>query len=92
MTLRNAFDGLTTDAMLRRVLNAVSFARDINDRLRVVVDSGTISGLNQINWGANLATPTWYSTGAPNSMDMREMQKAAMKNNVMMARQRWTIT
>ena len=93
MTLRNAFEELTTEGTLRRLLQAVSFARDANDRMRVVVDSGTISGLNQINWGQNNGQPNYYGTGSPNSMDMRDMYRMAMRTNAMMARHnRWTFT
>jgi len=93
MALRNAFENVATEGTLRRILQLVNFARDANDRMRVVVDSGTISGLNQINWGANNGQPSYYSTGAPNSMDMRDMYRQAMRTNVIQTRQnRWTFT
>ena len=93
MALRNAFEGIGTEGTLRRILQAVSFARDANDRMRVVVDSGTISGLNQINWGQNNSQPNYYGTGSPNSMDMRDMYRQAMRTNMLLVREnRWTIT
>lgn len=93
MALRNAFEGMATDALLRRVLSAVNFARDSGDRLIVNLASGTVSGLNQINWGANNAYPSWYSTGAPNSIDQRDLYRQAMRANAIYQRQnRWVIS
>lgn len=93
MTLRNAFDSLGTEGMLRRILSAVTFAKDTNDRLRVTVDSGTVSTLQQISWGANATWPTYYGVGSPNSVDQRDIYRTALRANAMQARQhRWVIS
>lgn len=43
MTLRNAFEGLATDAMLRRIAHLVNYARTASDQMRVVVDGGSLA-------------------------------------------------
>jgi hypothetical protein len=91
--LRNVFDLVATENTLRRVLQAVNFARTNTDQLRVVVDSGTVSTLQQMLWGANASQPGYYGTGSPNSMDMRDMYRQAMRTNVIQTRvHRWTFT
>lgn len=93
MALHNAFGEMALEGTLRRVLDRLNFARDANDRLRTLVDSGTINTVQQLTWGANNSQPGYYGTGSPNSMDMRDMYRMAMRANVMTARhQRWTIT
>jgi hypothetical protein len=53
MTLRNAFDDLGLESTLRKILNAITFARTNQDQLRVVVDSGTIGTVTGITNGVN---------------------------------------
>lgn len=93
MALRNAFDGLATEGMLRRILQAVNFARDSNDRLIINMATGTIANIDSIDWGNNNAYPTYYGTGAANSVDMRDVLRQEMRANAIQARQhRWVIS
>jgi len=92
MTLRNAFEDVATDRLLRRVAHLMNFARDANDRIRAVVDSGAVD-VTAIRWGSNNSNPSWYSTGAGNAMDTREMQRQYCRQSFLMARNhRWEIT
>lgn len=92
MTLRNAFEEMATEGTLRRILDNLRFARDINDRIQVVVSSGA-TDITAIRWGSNNSQATWYSTGAGSSMDQRENQRQLARANMLTARHsRWTIT
>ena len=67
--------------------NAIQFARNSNDELLVGAVAGALPG---IQWGNASAEPTYYGSGAPNSMDMREMQALESEENFNMVRtQRW---
>jgi hypothetical protein len=92
MALRNAFDGVSTDAFLRRLLVQLHFAKTAQDELRVVVDSGTSNVA--INWANNGGYSTFYqSAGSPNSMDAREQMRAQSRANMQQVRAtRWSIT
>ncbi len=89
-------------AYLRQMDNqpprALLYARDVADRMRVVVDqsvalsvAGSVNA-NAILWGAANVYPAWYSTGAPNSMDQRETQREMSRQTFQAQRARWTIT
>lgn len=89
MALRNAFEELATETTLRKLVSAVTFARDINQRLRVVVD-GTAVTVGTQYFGSSNVVPVYYSTGAPMSMDARETQRLASIQAGQISRQRWT--
>lgn len=55
--LRNAFDLLATEGTLRSILRAVSFSKDLNDRMRVVIDNSALT-VNPITLNAGSATQT----------------------------------
>jgi hypothetical protein len=92
MALRNAFDGVSTDAFLRRLLVQLHFAKTATDELRVVVDSGTSNVA--INWANNGGYSQFYAgSGSPNSMDAREQMRAQSRANMQQVRAtRWSIT
>src|SRR3954469_4201764 len=101
MGLRNAFEGLATDSLLRRLLAQMHFARDNSDRLRVWIDGGGTSATSPSRVNAGIgdtnsgnAIPLWYATiGAPFSMDPREQMKAQAHANMQQVRAtRWSIT
>lgn len=97
MTLRNAFEEVATDSMLRRLFNLLNLARDGMDRLRVVVDAApttTIANGSYQNmyFGASGAVPLWHANGSSQAMDAREQQRALVRANFIETRKRWTFT
>jgi hypothetical protein len=107
MTLRNAFEELGLETTLRRILDAVNFARTSSDQLRVVTDTGsttTISNTVTVSppAGANTivaGTGTGfiggngpYSTYAYMLSDAREVAREASELHFVQTRNRWTIT
>jgi hypothetical protein len=99
MALRNAFDNLATESSLRRLANLLTFARDSADRIRVVVDGGTIGGTVQSNIFnvASTASPTggnsspYYSSVSWNSVDAREsLRLSHTQRSDFVKRNRWT--
>lgn len=93
MALESVLKGLATEASMRRLLNLLTFARTPGDVLRVSIDQGTVTQLNAIIWGNQSSYPTWYGTGSPNSMDLREQQKSAQRAVIQQQRAtRWLIT
>ena len=91
--IRNAFDNLGTESALRRIANLLTFARDSSDRIRTIVDSGTLtvyarassSDLTNNNTGVPFSSVSW------NAMDARETQRVAMRANAdAVRRSRWT--
>lgn len=96
MTLRNAFEDMATERTLRLLLAAANYARDINDRMRVVVD-GTVTTSTTITTGPYLngssAVGTYRLWNDPNavfSVDQRETQRQASLQYGEIQRQRWT--
>ena len=93
MPLRNAFDNLSTESALRRIANLLTFARDSLDRIRVIVDSGTVTVYNRGSSAdmVNSALPVPFSSVSWNAMDARETQRVAMRaNSDAVKRSRWT--
>jgi hypothetical protein len=89
--LRNLLEGAAEEGTLRRTLAAVNLARTAADQLRVNVDSGTVTTLTQMQWGANgNGQPAYYGTGAPNSIDMREVARYAARANFQQRAARWS--
>lgn len=96
MTLRNAFEDVASDGLLRRLINNLNYARDVNDRMRVVVDTGsvavssgtvtTVSTLTNIG----LTAGAFWTTGGPNSMDQRESARQQARMVFTQRRQMWT--
>lgn len=102
MTLRNAFEGLGTESTLKRILKAVSFIKDPNGRMRVVIDntstspvvvaqSGATAGVvNAVLWANAGVAAGWYTQGGPNSVDAREQLRYQMRGVYEQRRSRWT--
>jgi hypothetical protein len=89
-----------SETLMRRLFNALNFAKTVDDRLRVVVDqtvatpAGT-AGIGYVaqQWGAQGAYPAYYASGSPNSVDERDNLRMAHRENLNDVRQgRWLIT
>lgn len=93
MALKNAFDNLSTEAAIRKLANLLTFARDSADRIRTIVDGGSISVYNRNSSTALQGndSPSAFSNHSWNMQDARETQKIQMKlNSDMIKRNRWT--
>jgi len=90
----NILGETATEYTLRAVLRAVSFARDTNDRLRVVVDNqvsaSIFQGNQNNNIGQNNIAP--YNAGSWNVVDARDTARDIAVQNFQAQRSRWTIT
>lgn len=100
MSLRNAFENLATElkqdgiiSMLKLILKSTTYAKDSNDRMRVVVDSSITSIVYNRNSSGSLnsSTEPWYSAGSWSTVDGRENAMIASNINVNVAMQRWRI-
>lgn len=93
MGLRNAFEDIATERTMRLILAATNYARDINDRMRVVVDgtvSTTVTGGPYMNGSSTVTPRLWNDVNATFSMDQRETQRQASLQYGNISRQRWT--
>lgn len=94
MTLRNAFADLGTEYTLRKILRAVSFARDGADRLYVSISNQPPVTLQAGNantpLGSQFQTP--YSQNAWNLHDIRAEYQESTHQSFQATRNRWTIT
>lgn len=91
--LRNVAEGMLTERTGRLILAALNYARDINDRMRVIVDGGTINiGAGPYIQGSSTAGTyrLWNDPNATFSMDQREIQRQQSLINGEIARQKWT--
>ena len=93
MALKNAFDNLSTEAALRRIANLLTFARDASDRIRVSVDTGTVSVYNRNSTtsmsASDLQLP--FAASSWSQQDARETQRVQMRLNAdNVRRNRWT--
>lgn len=92
MALRNAFEGLLTERTGRLILAATNYARDINDRMRVVVDSGSVT-VNQQYMNASSTAGTyraWNDVNAVYVLDQREQHRQNSLVAGEQSRSRWT--
>lgn len=91
--LRNAFDSLSTESALRKIASLLTFARDSLDRIRIIVDAGTISVYNRnstTNMGGDVL-PVPFTNHSWNAQDARETQRVQMRLNADFVRKnRWT--
>lgn len=96
MALRNAFEEMATESLLRRVLDALRFARDQQDRMRVVIDNQPNAGINMNNTTTSIVNagqqPSLFSPGSWNVMDAREEFRDISLQSFQNTRSRWTIT
>lgn len=95
MGLRNAFDGLATESGLRRIVNLLTFARDNNDRIRTIVDGGSLTIYNRAS-GTNMTndnSTSYQSSLSWNSVDARDPLRQQHRSTTNYTRQtRWTIS
>lgn len=104
MTLRNAFENVSTEATLAELNETMQdlrtyiradrpFARDASDRLRIFFDTFSISMVGGTYTGNANTYPAYYGIGGPNSMDAREV---AEEQSVVAFQQtrtsRWVVT
>lgn len=94
MALRNAFEGLATESLLRRLLEQVRFAKDSADRMRVTLD-----GAPQVTvWGGNTSSTISSTSHAPyaasswNANDARAEMQELSQQTFQITRNRWSIT
>lgn len=98
MALRNAFEAMLTERTGRLILAAVQYARDANDRMRVVVDntvpiSGTINANAQMqNSSTAGAYSLWNNPNAVYSIDPRETLMLQSRLLAETRRQKWSYT
>lgn len=93
MALKNAFDNLSTEAAIRKLVNLLTFARDSSDRIMVNVNSGAVAVYNRNSSTAMQGNDTQsaFSNHSWNLQDARETEKIQMKLNAdMIRRNRWT--
>lgn len=94
MGLRNAFEEVATERTARLILAAANYARDINDRMRVIVDNQvpvTVNAGPYLNGSSTAGTyRLWNDVNAVYSLDQREQQRQASLANGEAARRRWT--
>lgn len=101
MGLRNAFDEVATEGTLRALLRVfqegrfLPYAKDTNDRMRVAVDTGTVTSIAYLGNasavpGASNVVP--WSSGTGVLMDDRAEQQDFTLLNFMTSRSRWTIS
>lgn len=91
----NLFGELGLEATQRQILRAVQYARDINDRLRVVVDNQppvVVYNQNTSTVQNGNATQAPYSASSWNLIDQREIVRQQSELAFMQSRSRWTIT
>ncbi len=108
MALKNAFDGLATESQIERLIAGLEslgehiaesneeqpLARDLNDRLRVIVDAtSVVLAYNFTSYWCNgqLYAP-YYGLGLLGSMDPREQHQASVQGAVDQTIGRWTFT
>lgn len=94
MALRNAFEGIATELTLRRLLNAMNFAKDPQDRMRVVLENETNTNVRRISlWSWGTYAQRYLTDGSVNSVDPREPLAMQMRSNFNYVRNtRWRIT
>lgn len=89
--LRNLADSMLTERTGRLILAAVNYARDSADRMRVIVDGGTVTAGNLYMNGTTSTTTyrMWNDINAVYTMDQREIQRQQSLINGEIARQKW---
>lgn len=99
--LRNAFDGLATESTLKRLISLLNFARDPQDRMRVIVDGGSLAATQAVRANITYGDSNsgngyvlWYATvGSPASTDPRDELRSTTKSlNQQTRNQKWTYT
>jgi hypothetical protein len=98
MSLRNAFENLATElkqdgiiSMLKLILKSTTYAKDSNDRMRVLVDNASTVHNRNSSVSLNSSAEPWHSASSWSTVDGRENAMIASNINVNVAMQRWRI-
>lgn len=101
MGLRNAFEEIATESTLRQLVRIfqegrfLPYSKDVNDRMRVIVDNQAASSVYMGNTsaapGASNIAP-WASSSGGLLMDDRAEQQDFTLLNFQNTRSRWTIS
>jgi len=96
MALMNAFELLGTESTLKKILKAVTYARDVSDQMRVVVSNSPqvlVHPRNDGTNGFNAAHTAWFAAGSVFSVDEREQQRVQSEQAFNQVRtQRWSFS
>jgi hypothetical protein len=96
MNLGKLVDFNVVEDYLRRILRAVSYARTVNDQLRVNVDNQPGVYVYMGNSSTSIQQAglqvTAYANNSWNIDDAREIARRASEQQWAITRQRWTIT
>lgn len=94
--LRNAFDALATEGTLRQLVRQLLFAKDTQDRLRVIVDAQPAITIFSGNSSSSLQgagqNPGPWTSSAWNVVDQRWDYGNGLNGVFNSTRSRWTIT
>lgn len=102
MMLRNMFDMVATEGTLRQLLRQLTFAKDLQDRLRVTVDNtvaiGTVNNAvvnnaasTTVMQGAGL-NPAHWGANSWNTVDARYQYGEQQMFTFIQNRERWTFS
>lgn len=80
-------------SLLVGLLRSTAYARDNNDRMRVLIDNNPmLYTYTRNSWtGLTGSTEGWYSIGSWNTVDARETLTSQMNANLMVSMQRWRV-
>lgn len=94
MSLKNAFDGLATEGTLKRLISMLGFARDGQDRLRIIVEGTATTALYARNTTTNMSgsdSQIHYSSSTWNAIDARDPYRMQMtQRSDFIKTNRWT--
>lgn len=96
MMLRNMFDMVATEGTLRQLLRQLTFAKDLQDRLRVSVDAipaVTIYNASTVTTMQNANTsPALWGATSWNTVDARYAYGEQQMFTFIQNRERWTFS
>ena len=80
-------------SLLVGLLRSTAYARDANDRMRVIMDNNPMLYTYTRNSAGGLtgSTESWYSASSWNIVDARETLTSQMNANLMVSMQRWRV-
>jgi hypothetical protein len=96
MGLKNAFEEIATEGLLRRLMDQLRFSKDNADRMRIIVDNQPTFSMLTGNTTTSLVnaanSPLPFATNSWNIMDAREPMRDQSLMAFQVTRNRWTIT
>lgn len=96
MGLRNAFEEMATESLLRRLIEQVRFSKDAQDRMRTTIDNQPPVSVYMFNTSTSIANastqPGLFAASSWNVMDAREEFRDITLQSFQNTRNRWTIT